>query len=209
LQGGFIIDNGQLIIDKLKIKMSVKKIIQAHSPFNETEEMEKESFIQFLNSFSEEQVLLRSNLIGHLTASAWVVNKNRNSVLMAHHNIYKTWAWLGGHADGDKDMLYVAKKEAKEESGLSQISVINDNPIDISVLSVLPHIKKGKVVQSHLHFNVTYLLEANEDDKLFCRPEENSGVKWIKNEDILSVSPEKNIQEIYNRIMEKVKLYNL
>jgi len=185
--------------------MTVRKIIEKYSTFNEKEEIERESFLQFLNNFNEEEVALRSNLIGHLTASAWIVNKSRSSVVMAHHNIYKSWAWLGGHADGDKDMLYVAKKEAKEESGLSQISVISEEPIDVAVLNVLPHIKNGKFIPSHLHFNVTYLFEANEDGKLFFRPDESSGIKWIKNKDVLSVSSKIHIKEIYKRIMKKVE----
>ena len=187
--------------------MNLKKIIESHTPFDENEELEKQSFLQFLNNFNEEEIGLRSNLIGHLTASSWVVNKSRDSVVMAYHNIYKSWAWLGGHADGDKDMLYVAKKETAEESGLSNFSVLSELPIDVAVGNVQPHIKKGKFVPAHLHFNLTYLFEADDKLPLSYRPEESSGVKWIKNKDVLSQEDNEHIKQIYDRIMKKVEKF--
>ena len=37
---------------------------------------------------------------------------------MVYHNIYDSWSWLGGHADGETDLLAVALREVKEETGL-------------------------------------------------------------------------------------------
>ena len=187
--------------------MSIKNIIKSYTPVTKEEEIEKQSFLQFLDNFDEDFCGQRSNLVGHLTSSAWVVNKSRDSVVMAHHNIYKSWSWLGGHADGDKDLLYVAKKEVEEESGLSKILALSETPIDVAVINVNPHIKRNKLVPAHLHFNVTYLFEANEDDSLIHRPEENSGVKWVKNSEVLTESSEDCMKEIYTRIMRKAELF--
>lgn len=186
--------------------MNLKEIIKSYCCLNEEEEIERLSFLQFIRNFKEEELGLRSNLIGHLTSSAWVVNKQRTKAVMAHHNIYKSWGWLGGHADGDRDLLYVAKKEVAEESGLNKVLVLNENPIDIAVINVNPHIKNNKLVPAHLHFNVTYLFEADEKDALIHRPEENSGVKWVKNEDVLTESSEEFMRQIYGRIMKKTEL---
>lgn len=185
--------------------MDLKKIIQNYTPFNEQEEKDKESFLQFLNNFNEEDWSVRENLIGHLTASVWLTNKDRSKIVMAYHKLYDCWAWLGGHADGDLNLLNVAIKEAKEESGLSSVKVLKNAPIDLSVMSVFSHIKHGKFVPDHLHFNVTYLLEANESDELFHKPDENSAVKWMTNKEVLE-TPEKNtVRDIYKRIVEKVE----
>jgi len=187
--------------------MNLEETIKSYCCLNDDEEIERLSFLQFINTFKKDELGLRTNLIGHLTSSAWVVNKSKTKAVMAHHNIYKNWSWLGGHADGDTDLLYVAKKEVEEESGLSKILVLNENPIDIAVINVNPHIKNNKLVPAHLHFNVTYLFEANEDDSLVYSPKESSGIKWMTNEEILNEPVEDFMKEIYSRIIKKAESF--
>ena len=91
---------------------------------------------------------------------------------MVHHNIYKTWSWTGGHADNDSDLLYVAIKEAKEETGIQNIKPLSKNIFSLDVLPVIGHIKNNKYVSAHLHLSVAYLLEADERDKLFIKSED-------------------------------------
>ena len=93
----------------------------------------------------------------HFTASAWVLNPSKNKVLMLYHNIYQSWSWSGGHADGEGDLLSVAMKEVKEESGLVSLKPLSDSPISIEILGVQPHYKKQKYVSAHLHLNYTFL----------------------------------------------------
>ena len=83
------------------------------------EERDKELILRALRR--EENVFSRENSLCHMTASAWISSPDRTKVLMAYHNIYDSWSWLGGHADGDTDLLRVALKEAEEESGLSKV----------------------------------------------------------------------------------------
>ena len=89
--------------------MNLKEQIENYKPYNEQEENDKEMIIECINTF--EDVLTRENKICHFTASNWIVNKERTKVLMIYHNIYKSWAWTGGHADGDSNLLHVALKE--------------------------------------------------------------------------------------------------
>ena len=131
--------------------------IQKFMPFNEQEEHDKAILLKWLESGSD--ILTRENEIAHLTASAWVVSPDKKSVLMAYHNIYHSWAWLGGHADGDADLHRVAQKEVMEESGLTHVKFLSDEPFSIEILSVDGHVKKGHYVSTHLHLNVTYLME--------------------------------------------------
>ena len=89
--------------------MELIKQLQAFRPFNEQEAKDKEVLLGLL--MTQPDIFLRSNQAMHMSASAWVVNPERTKVLMAYHNIYHSWSWLGGHADGQEDLLSVALKE--------------------------------------------------------------------------------------------------
>ena len=97
---------------------------------------------------------------------------NFNTRNFNFHNINKNWGWLGGHSDGEKDQSKVALKEAKEESGIDDIKLLSSSPISIEILPVSYHIKNDKFVNSHLHFNMTYLLQANDTSELKIKPDE-------------------------------------
>ncbi len=189
--------------------MNLVDTIKKYKTSDEEELAYKESFLQFLNQFDEKDWGSRDNLIGHLTSSAWVVNKDRSKVLFAHHNTYNSWAWLGGHADGDLDLLNVACKEAMEESGIKNVKPLMDDPIDLSVLSARKHTRKGKFISGHLHYNVTYLLEADENEALQHQPDENSDVAWIEVKDLFNKVSEEWRQVTYNKIVNKVKKLGL
>ena len=151
-------------------------------------------------------ILTRENETAHLTASAWVVSPDRKQVLMAYHNIYHSWAWLGGHADGDADLCSVAVREVKEESGIEEVKLLSDQPFSLEILSVDGHVKRGKYVTTHLHLNVTYLMEADPVQEIRCKPDENSAVGWIPVEQIAEKSTEPwFVERVYGKLCEKVK----
>ena len=160
--------------------------------------------LKFLSDF--DNTLTRQNEYGHFTASAFVLNKERTKTLMIYHNIYNSWTWVGGHSDGDNDLLYVAIKEAKEETGIKNVKPIIGDIYSLETVTVNGHIKRGKYVGSHLHFNVTYLLEADEDEIITIKEDENSGVEWVPIENIISKSSEKWLRKnIFTKIIEKMK----
>lgn len=178
--------------------------IAAFTPCNPQEEADKALLLAWLRSGAD--VSRRENLTAHLTASAWVVSPDRRQVLMAYHNLYDSWAWLGGHADGDWDLQAVARREALEESGLKDVTALSSGPISLEILTVNGHEKHGAYVPSHLHLNVTYLFEANPAAPLRCNPAENSGVAWIDAEDIPHKSSEPWFcQRVYAKLCEKVR----
>lgn len=184
----------------LNITEQVKNFV----PFNEKEEKDKEIILSCLENY--DNIFTRENELAHITVSAWVTNKNRNKILMAYHNIYDSWAWLGGHADGEKDLLSVAIREAKEESGIKNVEAVTEDIFSLEVLPVEGHIKKGKYVSTHLHLNVTYLLEADEDESLEIKEDENSAVAWLTLGEVIEKSSEKWFREnIYTKLIEKMK----
>ena len=114
---------------------------------------------------------------------------------------------MGGHADGDPDLLRVAKKEVMEECGLHHLTVVSPDIFSLEVLCVDGHEKKGQYLSSHLHLNVTYLFEADPSEPLHIKPDENSGVGWVKVEDIPQRSTEPWFCErIYSKLCQKAAL---
>lgn len=182
--------------------MQILSQLKQYRPWNPQEEQDLSDLISRLER--GEPLFDRSNTAAHLTASAWVVSPDRSLVLMAYHNLYDSWAWLGGHADGEQDLLAVALREVQEESGLTARPV-SEEIFSVETLAVAGHEKRGVYVPSHLHLNVTYLLEADPSAPLRCKPDENSQVAWFKPEDAVAASSEGWLQKrIYRKLNEKL-----
>lgn len=178
-------------------------MLKKYVPYNEQEKEDISLIIKAEETMGD--ILTRENKFCHLTASAFVINKDHTKVLCIFHNIYNSWSWVGGHADGDDDMLYVALKEAKEETSLKNIKVLCKDPISVEILPVKGHVKKGKYVSAHQHLNITYLLEANEADQIHILEEENSNIGWLYFDELVSKSSEDFMIPIYKKIIEKIK----
>ena len=186
--------------------MDLQEQIKNFTPFNEQEQADKEMMLEYINTFKD--VLTRENRMCHFTASNWIVNKERTKVLMIYHNIYKSWAWTGGHSDGNDNLLQVALKEAVEETGLKNLKVLSDGIYGLEIITVDSHIKRGKFVPSHLHLDCCYLLEADENEPLRIKADENSGVKWIDINKVTEVTNEPKMVPIYQKLNDKLlKLY--
>lgn len=181
-----------------------KTIIEEYKPVCIQEEADKEYMLKMYNILGDE-LFYRSSLSTHFSASCWITNKEHTKVLMNWHNIYKNWGWLGGHNDGDRDFLNVALKEAMEESGLKDIKPLIDKPISIEILPVTYHMKNGKFISSHTHMNLTYLLEAKEDEQLIIKPDENSGLKWVLLDEAINMTNEEGMKPIYKKLNDVLK----
>lgn len=150
-------------------------------------------------------ILTRDNEFCHLCASSFVINKAHTKVLCIFHNIYKSWGWVGGHADGDDDMLYVARKETKEETSLEHFELLKNTPISVEILPVKGHVKKGKYVSGHLHLNTTYLFEADENDSIHILADENSNIGWLTFDELIGQCDEPYMIPIYEKIVSRIK----
>jgi len=184
--------------------MSLIEDIENYTPWNEQEEKDKDLILCCLRQ--EPDVYTRKNALAHMTASAWVVNPSRTKVLMAYHLIYNSWSWLGGHADGETDLLETALREVREESGLTRIRPVSRDIYSLEVLTVDGHIKNGEYVSSHLHLNVTYLIEADDEEPLHRKADENKDVAWFTPEEALKASTEPwFVEHIYRKLIAKQK----
>lgn len=182
--------------------MSLFERIQNYKPLNQQEAYDQKQMLQFMSCY--DNFLDRENTIAHFTASMWTVNKERTKTLMVHHNIYNSWSWIGGHADGMEDLCAVAMKELQEETGLRHAKLVSEEILSLETLTVNGHVRKGIWVPSHLHFNLTYLAEAEESEMLTAQEGENTAVQWWTIEDALKASTEPwMVENIYKKLIER------
>ena len=140
-----------------------------------TEFKEEQLFVpQFLSLLQSDRCYHRDHLPGHITGSAWIVNKDKTHVLLIHHNNLNRWLQPGGHADGDENVLGVAIREANEETGLVNLTQLQPGVFDLDVHPI----PERKGFPQHLHFDVRFLFQASLNDELKIS-EESSDLKWI------------------------------
>ena len=188
--------------------MELLNALNRYTPVNPQEARDRQQFLTLLQSGQE--LYTRENPVAHLTASSWVVSPDRKQVLLVYHNIYNSWSWLGGHADGETDLLAVALREVKEEAGIANVRPVSPDIYSLESLTVDGHVKKGQYVSSHLHLNVTYLLEADSDEAVSIKEDENSGVAWFTPEEALAKSTEPwFVTHIYAKLIDKLKSSDL
>lgn len=186
--------------------MELFESIRGYVPCNEQEKKDKEIILYCMEAFDD--VFTRNNRLVHMTGSAFVVNKKRDKALMVYHNIYGSWSWAGGHADGEKNLLSVALREVKEETGISNIAPVFPDIFSLDVLPVLGHTKRGEYIPAHLHLSVCYLFEADETDPLIVKADENSDVRWITMDEVVKYSNEPHMKVVYGKLIEKSNKYN-
>ena len=184
----------------------MQKAIDALNRFEPSCEQEKVDKALFLDiAKNVKNSLTRDSLLGHFTVSAWVMNEAKTKVLCAYHNIYKSWAWLGGHCDGDDDFLRVITKEIEEESGVTNFKLYKDGIFSLESAPVFAHMKKEKFVPAHVHLNVTYAFIANEKSVTRIAPNENSDVGWKYFEELIEITKEEHFKPVYRKIIDKIK----
>jgi len=185
--------------------MSYIDDINSYIPKNKQEIQDKKVILEYIHRFPH-NVLLRDNEIAHITSSGFVVNQALDKCLMIHHNIRNTWAWTGGHADGNHNFLEVAMKEAFEETGVSVMPLSNEIA-SIDILTVSGHVKNGNFVNSHLHLSVAYILIADENNTPVIKPDENSAVEWFPvrkiNEDLFTSCD----VYLYTKLLRQAKVW--
>lgn len=136
---------------------------------------EEAAFIEdFIDLTQDPLAFKRERLDGHFTASSWIVNKKRTHTLLTLHRKLGRWLQLGGHADGNENLLEVALKEAEEESGLTSLKLVEESIFDIDkhIIPQRPH------VPEHFHYDVRYLIEADINEPLKISNESIS-LAWI------------------------------
>ncbi len=140
--------------------------------------------------------LLRSCVPGHLTGSAWIVNEARTRTLLTHHHKLDKWLQLGGHADGEEDLLGVAMREAREESGLTRLRAASPEVFDVD----RHFIPARKTEPGHYHHDLRFVIIADENEPLVIS-NESKDLAWVGIEQVTSLNPEESMARMVRKTL--------
>lgn len=160
--------------------------LDAHQPFDAHEAQMLVRLRQFVSQY--EDCFERSLALGHVTGSAWVVDLEREHVLLTHHVKLDKWLQLGGHADGEANVLEVAVREAREESGLEELRPVCDRIFDVDIHEIPA---RGSD-PAHYHYDVRFLLEAGRRLPL-CMTGESKALEWVKIAEVRNLTTEESV----------------
>lgn len=144
---------------------------------------------------AHEDCFERHLAVGHMTGSAWILDVEREHVLLTHHAKLNRWLQLGGHADGNPDLLSVAMREAREESGLEGIRVLSPTPFDVDIHEI-PARRREEI---HLHYDVRFLMEASRAEPLVVT-EESHELAWVP---LAGLAERADVDESLRRMVRK------
>ena len=181
----------------------LEQLIKNYAQAN-PEEKAPHDMLKFLDD--ETSYFSRNSYNGHFTGSAWIVSPDRSSILMTHHKKLGKWIQLGGHADGENDLLNVALREAKEESGIQQFKVLSGKIFDLDIHEIPKH----NFEPVHLHYDIRFLLEADPTGEAVIVSDESHDVTWIPLADVTKLNPEVSIARMIKKtiIMKDKKTNN-
>lgn len=154
-------------------RKNLLSLLEKHQAFDENEKEMTQRMIEFVKK--NEDCFKRELLEGHITGSSWIIDIRNGKTLLTHHNKLNKWLQLGGHADGDCDILEVALKEAKEESGLIEVKPIAGRIFDIDIHTIPEH----NGVPEHFHYDVRFLFEADSEAELTITSE-SKDLRWVE-----------------------------
>ncbi len=176
--------------------MSRERLLQqlaAHVPLTEEEAEMRARLAEFVWAY--ENCFERSLLVGHVTGSAWIVDLDRTHVLLTHHRKLDKWLQLGGHADGDSDVLRVAMREACEESGLASLRPVRESILDVDI-HLIP---ARKTEPEHFHYDVRYALEADRGEALRMS-DESHDLRWVRVDEVARLTQEESVLRMVRKM---------
>jgi 8-oxo-dGTP pyrophosphatase MutT (NUDIX family) len=167
-------------------KENLINLLESYRPMDFDERQYKERILDFISK--NETIFGKGNKSGHITASAWIINKDRSKVLLTHHYKLDRWMQLGGHTEEDESVLQGAYREAQEESGLGSIKPIAEKIFDVDV-HIIP---ERKDEGAHYHYDIRFAFEADSEE-VPTVSSESKDVKWIPVEEISKYTQERSV----------------
>lgn len=191
------------VMQELDVPDWLERLVRFH-PQTAKENQDKKEMTAAARNLGK-KLLSRSSQNCHITCSGFVMNPSLDAVLMVYHNIYDSFSWTGGHADGSSDFLWTAFREIKEETGIQKPYPLTGEILSLDVLPVKSHQKQGVPVPAHLHYNVTYGFIASQKEKLCACPAENQAVQWIPVQQLTQVCKEPHMLPVYEKIIGRMQ----
>ncbi len=157
----------------------------------------RERFIEFVDN--NPNCCERTPAIGHVTGSAWITNRLRTRFLLTFHKQLGLWLQLGGHADGETDLVAVALREAREESGLSEIALVSEEIFDLDI-HLIP---ESNAIPQHYHYDVRFLCEANDAAPLAISHESHD-LRWLSRKEVAAITREESILRMLRKTPDRI-----
>ena len=169
------------------------QMLSLHRGIDWHEELSRTRILEFMQA--EPRCFERTTTAGHITASAFVLNNTLTATLLTHHRKLERWLQLGGHCDGDSDVLRVARREVAEESGLRELTLLTPHIFDVDIHDVPPHVRRGDDVPAHLHYDISFLFRVRDVGQL------PDTTRWFTLAEAVALNP---ADPQFHRIMGKV-----
>ncbi|MCI8547937.1 MAG: NUDIX domain-containing protein [Bacilli bacterium] len=187
-------------MEKEKMKEEYLKTIKEYLSYYKEEKTRQEEVEKFIRNTEESQIIDWNNFDGHIVASAFIYNEKNKKFLVLYHKDLEMYLYPGGHIDKeDKNILEAAKRETREETGLTKFKeVLIGNkiiPIDIDTHRI-PYNKRLNL-KAHTHFDFRYLFILTEEEKIKQDTKEMGDYKWI---DIKELEENNNYGKVVNKL---------
>ncbi len=140
----------------------------------------------------------RSLLTGHITASVWIIDDIGSHTLLLKHKKLNRWLQPGGHADGDENVVTVALKEAREETGLNNIKIVGNKLFDMDI-HMIP---ARSNVPDHFHYDLRFLMVADKKERIKLN-NESIDFAWISMDKVKDYTAN---NDSINRMVKKTKM---
>jgi 8-oxo-dGTP pyrophosphatase MutT (NUDIX family) len=177
--------------------MSLIEQLQNYSPYDPTETAHLNRVITFLQQ--TEHPFHRETLEGHITSSAIVMNVAYSQILLLHHRKLGGWVQPGGHCDGNSNTLSVALQEVHEETGLTSMIPVSETVFDLDVHRIPP---RGDVLE-HWHYDIRYLLVADDQEPLQKSEREAIALQWVPLTQLTQFNPDESLQRIKQKLSSR------
>ena len=162
-------------------------LLGEHRPYDDHEAAMLRGIVEFVER--HEDCFERTLLVGHVTGSAWVVDHERTHALLTHHAKLDKWLQMGGHCDGDSDVLRVALREVEEESGLTEVETL----LGGAIFDVDAHeIPARGDTPAHIHHDIRFLFAADRALPLRIS-DESHDLRWVRLEEIPTLNTDESV----------------
>ncbi len=167
-------------------------LLQNYHPIDPHEQTYRQRILDFVAQHPD--CFERSLSIGHITASSWLLSKDKTKALLMHHAKLNLWVQLGGHCDGDSDVLAVAIKEAQEESGIMGIAAVSSDIFDVDMHLIPANSKEP----AHYHYDIRFLLQVTSSEELIQNSESKS-LQWFSADPALLPTKERSVVRMFEK----------
>ena len=190
---GFVAVVKRLCYYKTVKDFDLLRALKSYKPFDEKEAEHLRNVLSFLAA--NDNAYSRSNFVGHITGSGFLMNTNLTKILMTHHKSLGRWLQFGGHSDGDTNTMRVAMRETTEESGIKNFKPLGKGIIDIDVHPIA--YREDKQEPAHFHYDIRFIFTTNEDK--FQISDESDDLRWFTMEEFKKMGGREEQQRLIKK----------